>query len=253
MSRPPPSRVEGILVGSLDYGETDRILRVLSPEVGRRAFLARRARQGGRRGHGALEVGNKVELMLRPGHGDLYHLDAAELLDGHIHARSDLDRLTLLAYGCEVAAALSREGHPEPRLYGLLDMLLTLIDAMSGPPGALLRLAFEAKALSFAGYAPALDRCAACDGPLGEEALRWSPSSGGALHDRCRVQGEERSEPIDAAFLVAVEAARRAPMRLLIDAEAPPGPLWSLADLIEHHTGQGLKCRALLSSLPPPG
>ena len=247
MSRPPPEPLDGLLVGSLDYGETDRILRLLSPAVGRRAILARRARQGGRRGHGALEVGNKVALQVRKGHGDLYHLEEGELIDGHIHARSDLDRLATLAYGCEVAALLAREDHPEPRLYGLLDMLLTLLDAMSGPPGGLLRLAFEAKALTFAGYAPVLDRCAACVGPLDGE-LRWAADSGGAVHLRCG-----SGEPVDAAWLRAIDAARRAPMRELIDASPPPGPAWGLAALIEHHTGQGLKSRALLSTLPPPG
>ncbi len=164
------------MVGSVDYAEADRIVRLLSPSHGRLSVLARGARRSKRRFAGALEPGNRIAAVLRPGRGELWHLDGATLLDGRLHARDHLERIALLLYACELCGGLSREQHPEARLYGLLDMALTLIDGVSEPPSALFRIALEAKALTFAGLLPTLDRCAACGEPLGEDPLVFDPA-----------------------------------------------------------------------------
>lgn len=109
------------MVGHVDYGERDRIVRLLCPDHGRISALARGARGSTRRFAGALDLGNRVEAMLRPGAGELWHLQEASLLRGVEGLRSDLGRLSLMAYACELCAALAREHHPEPRLFGLLD------------------------------------------------------------------------------------------------------------------------------------
>jgi DNA repair protein RecO (recombination protein O) len=244
--RGPAEAVEAIVVGGMDYGEADRIVRLLSPTLGRMSALARRARSGNRKFGGALEAGNRVRLLARPGHGDLYHIDEAELLDGRLGARSELFRLSTLAYCCEVAAALAREAQPEPRLWGLLEMALSVLDALEGAPSPMFRLGFEAKALTFAGLAPVLDRCARCDRPL-EDALGVSLLAGGAVHLDC----DPQAQPVTPAWLAAVAQARRTPLRDLVDLPTPGGPRWALAEAVETHTERALKSRALLAELEP--
>ncbi len=252
MGRAPPEHAPAIVVGLVDFGEADRVVRLLSPDHGLVAALARRARSSRRRFGGALDLGNKVEAALRPGRGELWHLDAARLLDGRLHAHGDVERLGLLAYTAEVAGALARPHHPEPRLFGLLDVAGVLLDSVTAPPSPLFRMAFEAKALTFAGLRPALDRCAGCGRPFdaGEERA-FAPWAGGAVHPACQAG----ATPVPPGWTEAVEAARRTPLRELVDAAPPPGPRWLLADAIEAHLGRALRSRRVLAAIagPPAG
>lgn len=242
MSRGLPLQRTGIIVGVQDHREADRIVRLLTPDNGRITALARAARKSNRRFGGALDIGNRVEATLRPPKGAWWGLDAATLQDGRTHTRKDLERITLLAYAAEVCGKLAREDHPEPKLFGLLDMALSLIDAMTNAPSPLFRLGLEAKALTFAGVGPQLTCCVACGGALDSQL---TISAIGAHHRHCSDVGVA----VDPEWLKAVEHARRTPLRDLIDVPLPPGPRWALAEAIETHLGRNLRSRSVLATL----
>ena len=242
MSRGLPIQQTAIVVGLQNHREADRIVRLLTPENGRITALARSARKSNRRFGGALDIGNRVDATLRPPRGDWWGFDSAVLIDGRPHARKDIELIGLLAYAAEVCGQLAREDHPEPKLFGLLDMTLSLIDAMSHAPSPLFRLGLEAKALTFAGLGPQLTRCVACGGDL-EGALVLTGV--GAHHRHCADHGIA----VDAEWLRAVEHARRTPLRDSIDTPLPPGPRWPLAEAIEAHLGRSLRSRSVLATL----
>ena len=233
-----------IVVGLSNYKEADRIVRLLSPDRGRITALARAARSSNKRFGGALDIGNRVELSMRAPRSSMgwWSLDSALLADGRIHTRTDLERISLLAYSTEVCARLAREDHAEPKLFGLLDMALSLLDAMTGPPETCFRLGLEAKALTFAGLSPQLTRCTACDAPL-EAPLSFSTT--GVQHRRCGHTGA----PVSLDWVAAVENARRTPLRESIDTPAPEGPAWALAEAVEAHLNSRLRSRAVLAAL----
>ena len=251
MSAKAPIELEAILVGQSDYRESDRIVRLLSAEHGLIRAVAGSARASRRRFGGSLDPGNRLSAILRRGRGALWHLEEVTLLDGRRHARADLDRLTLLAHACEAVAALARPDTPEPQLFGLLQVACLLIDGAPQPPGAMFRMALEAKALTFAGLTPALVRCVECATPL-HTGGPWTfdPARGGGLHDRCDRTG---GRPVSQRWLRALETGRRTPLKELISARAPAGPSWLLAEIIEAHTEQPLRARGVLASLNPHG
>jgi DNA repair protein RecO (recombination protein O) len=244
VSRGLPLLRTGIVVGLQDHREADRIVRLLTPENGRITVLARSARKSNRRFGGALDIGNRIEATLRPPRGDWWGIDSATLVDGRPHARKDLELIGLLAYSAEVCGTLAREDHPEPKLFGLLDMTLSLINAMSHAPSPLFRLGFEAKALTFAGVGPEFTRCVACRGPLDGNVLF---STVGAQHQHCADHGTM----VELKWLQAVEQARRTPLRESIDSNPPTGPRWVLAEAIEAHLGRNLRSRSVLATLSP--
>lgn len=251
-ARPLPTRTPAIVVGVRAFKEADRMVDLLTPDHGRITAIARNARRSQRRFGAALDVGNRIEASLRPPRGSLWSLDEATVIDGRVGAHSDLDRLALLVYASEICGRLAREDHPEPKLFGLLDMAATLLDAMSAPPSVQFRLGFEAKALTFVGVAPVLDECTACGQPPAPPMVIVA-HAGGAHHSSCIPGG---GTPASLEWLAAAELARKSPLRDSIDAVVPDGPAWSLADGIEAHIGKRLKSRsvlrALTSTLPSP-
>jgi len=239
----PASPHDALVLGGLDYGERDRIVRLLTPTLGRVSALARGARASRRRFAGSLDLGNRVQALLRPGQGELWHLQEAELASARLRIRDDLGALALCAYGCELVGAFAREQHPEPRLFGLLEVFLTVLDAAAAPPRGLFRLGLEVKALTCAGLAPVLDRCVRCGQVLAEPAV-FAADAGGALHAACGV-----GEPVSVAFVASLERARRTRLLELLDLDPAEGPVWILARFAEHHLGRGLKSRAWLETL----
>jgi DNA repair protein RecO (recombination protein O) len=232
-------------VGVRAFKEADRMVDLLTPGHGRITAIARNARHSQRRFGAALDVGNRIEASLRPPRGSLWGLDEATVLDGRVGAHNDLDLLTLLVYASEICGRLAREDHPEPKLFGLLDMAATLLDAMSAPPSVQFRLGFEAKALTFVGVTPVLDACVSCSQPPAPPMVIVA-HAGGAHHSTCIPGG---GTPASLEWLAAAELARRSPLRDSVDAVAPDGPAWALAEGIEAHIGKALKSRSVLSAL----
>ncbi len=246
-ARSAPIRTPAIVVRVRAFKDADRIVELLTPGHGRISAYARNARRSVRRFGGALDIGNRVDASLRPSRSGLWGLNEATLEDGRVQAHGDLDRLAMLAYAAEVCGRLAREGHPEPRLFGLLDMACTLLDAMSHPPSIQFRLGLEAKALTFAGITPVLDACASCGEPPATPMVIVA-HSGGAHHAGCIPGG---GPPVSLEWLTGAELARRSPLKDSLDSPAPDGPTWALAEGIEAHISSALRSRKVLSSLGP--
>jgi DNA repair protein RecO (recombination protein O) len=231
-----------IVVGSVDYGEADRIVRLLSAEEGRSAVMAKRARSSQRRFRGALDLGTQVRVHRHRGRGTLPLLTGVDVVRAPRRARGDLDRIALLAYGCEVCAGLAPESHEAPRLFRLLVTWLDLLEG-DGLIGAASRIALESKALTFAGLAPALLTCVRCARPLDDPAA-FDLEAGGGLHAHC---GSGRA--VRADLLGRIEQLRRTPLAETPGRQTDPDTRWLLSDFIRHQLGRDLRSRRLLEDL----
>lgn len=234
-----------VVVGAVDYGEADRIVRLLCAEQGRTACMVHRAR-GGKGRHAGLDVGARVRVELRQGRGGLPSLRHVEVDAVPRQARKDIERLALLAYGCEICAGLAPEHHEATKLYRLLTTWLDLLEG-EGTPGVCSRLALEAKALTFAGLAPALLACTRCGLPS-EGPMTFDADAGGAQHQHCGA-----GTGVELRALEALEMLRRTPLADTADLPELPGVRWLLSDFVRHQMGRQLKSRALLEDLSVSG
>ncbi len=237
--------VEGVVVGGVDHGEANRIVRFLCAEEGRISALARHARASRRRFAGVLEPGTRLRLHRQRGRGQLPNLIEVDRLGGPNRARGDIDRIALLAYGCELCAALAPESHPAPKLFRLLTVWLDLLED-EATAGIASRAALEAKAMTFAGVAPALVRCPVCGEAL-DDPLVFDFDGGGGRHGRC---GGGR--PVSARALLELETLRRTPLSETLG-RVLAGPTWLLSDYVQHHLGRALKSRRLIEDLAGSG
>lgn len=239
--------LRGVVVGGVNVGETHRIVRLLTAEEGRVALFARGARASKRRWAGLLEPGTVLHVERARGRGSLAALASADPIHLPRHARAELERIALLAYSCELCAALAPEGEAAVKLERLLEVCLLVLEG-EPTPGVRTRLALEAKALTFAGIAPALVRCATCGAALDDDGglARFDAESGGAIHPRCG-----SGQHVSVADLAVLEELRRTPLAASAGDPAGHATPWLLANFARHQLARELNSVSLLRDLMP--
>ena len=186
---------DAIVVRVVDYGEADRVATLLTRAAGKVSALARGARRSRRR-YASLELFSRGEAKLKEGRGELWTFESFDVQRGYPHLPLDVARVAQGAYACELARELSPPHHPEPRVFDLLDGILSLLDAAENAPSAppLLSIAwlriFELGILDAVGLQPALDRCVECARPLDDQpgdegGDQLDLRRGGVLCGRC--------------------------------------------------------------------
>ncbi len=248
-------KLTAIVLRTVDYGESDRVVSLLSLERGKLSAFARGARASRRRFGGALEPFTLLaaEVSDRSG-SDLMVLESVTVSRAFGGIRSDLARIACAGYACELARELVRDHEPHAELFELLASYLGRLDSAPARPWAL--RAFELGALRAAGLMPRLDACARCGEPLsaeGPERLRFDPGQGGFL---CRSCPWTAPRGLDAAPATARSLARLQKGGLDA-AEAEPLPPAGaeardlLSAFIEHHLGRRLASRRFLDEVGP--
>jgi len=162
---------EAIVIGLMDYRESDRIVTLFTREHGKISGIARNARKSRKRFGGALELFAclKVEIVLAEG---LVPLKDADIVTIYPRIRETFGGIAHAGYACELVAAFLPEGLANGRAYRLLMAYLEHLD--KGESGRSDRYFFEMNLLNILGYRPPLEECSECGALLAEKGGRFS-------------------------------------------------------------------------------
>jgi DNA repair protein RecO (recombination protein O) len=202
---------EALVLSTLDYGDADRLVTVLTPTRGKLTAFAAGARKSKRRFAGALEPFTLVMAQLVERRGDTFRLDSVDIQRGFYAIRQDLPRIARAMYVVELARELVRDREPHPELYASVLAYLEALEANKAGPTSL--IAFELEMLAHAGFMPRFDSCAVCGGALGDHP-RFDPHHGGGVCSNCRDRAVG-SLPVSASVLLALRGLQeggRTPM-----------------------------------------
>lgn len=238
-----------VVLRTVDYGEADRVVTLLGPEVGKLSALARSARKSTKRfGAGLALFGVGEATLVERAGAELLTLESFHGARGFAHLYEDVAKMAHGGYACELVRELSPPRQPEPAIFDLLVSLLDLLDGAPARPETL--RVFELRLLDEVGLSPTLDRCVACeDGALDEAGQVFDARKGGVVCAAC--QGNGRA--LDGA---ARRALLEAHAMTLADAAAwslPPSVnvacRESLTSLIYYHLGHALKSLEFIAKL----
>lgn len=246
-------KVEAIVLRTVDYGESDRIVTLLTRERGKVGAFARGARASRRRFSGLLEPFTLLAAELIDRRGDLLGLESASALRAHGGIRTDLARIAVAGYASELAGELIRDAEAHPELFALLADYLGMLDAGPARPAAL--RAFELGALAATGFMPRLDACARCGAALPDRPLRLDPAHGGLLCGGCEPAGGGGLPSLAPATVAALlrlqrgglEAAEQEPLAPPAGREARD----ALTRFVEYLVGRRLASRKFLDDVGP--
>jgi len=222
-------RTEALILRSIDFGESDRILHLLVPEIGRLPAIAKGARRSVRRFSGTLDLFNHVKIQVdlrRP--TSLARLDQASLIDPFIAMRSETARFALGCYLLELFDRLAPERGTRADTQRLFSFALGALRMVSKrAPDPRLRTLIELRALDALGLRPEFSRCVRCgSAPAGRSPIGFHVAEGGVVCDPCcaQIDGIQRIHP---GTLRALEQGLRLDLERL-DRLAMSGP--SLAE-----------------------
>ena len=199
-------RDEGVVLRVQKLGEADRIITVLTRRHGRIRAVAKGVRRTRSKFGATVEPFSHVDLQLYAGRSLDIVVQAESLTAYGEEIVSDYGRYTAATAVLETAERLTaEEREPSLRLFLLV---VGALRAMSGggredSPArnpALVLDAFLLRAMSVAGYAPALSDCARCGTPGPHRA--FSVPAGGTVCPACRPAGAASPSPVALLLMV---------------------------------------------------
>jgi DNA repair protein RecO (recombination protein O) len=173
-------KVEGIVIRTTNYGETNKIITLLTREFGKVGVMARGAKKPKSRLTAVTQLFTYGQFLIQKGKG-LGTLQQGEVVSTMRHIREDIILTAYAAYSVELTDKLTEEGAQNPFLFELLYQVLNFMNEGIDPE--ILTHIFEMKMLDVAGIHPQLNGCAYCGNREGNFA--FSIREGGFLCERC--------------------------------------------------------------------
>ena len=197
------SNTKALVLRSVDYKESDKILTLLTPQDGKVTASARGSRKKGSAIAAGTQLLTYADMVLYEYQGR-WSVKEAAVERQFRGVEQDIERLSLGCYFAEVVEDLAVEELPAPELLSLVLNSLHVLDKRPEMPLEQVKAAFELKVMCLSGYEPILDACAVCgQEPPQQPRLHLKE---GVLHcAACREEvGEGISMPLSASVLAAM-------------------------------------------------
>ena len=249
---------EAILLRSVEFGESDLVVHLLTADSGRFTAIAKSARKSRRRFPGTLDLCNRLAIEGRiRARGGMGFLERARLVDAHLGLRSDPARYALASFLVELLDRLAPEGAERAdaaRLFAFALQTLEWIAARRPTPQQ--RVLLLLRALDALGLRPELRRCVRCGREPGErDASLFHVAEGGPV---CAACAERLSGllPVQRGTLRALEQGLRLEPAQLDRLVLPPRALAEAEQLLDRfsrfHVGVELASERFLREMIPP-
>ena len=237
----PIITADAVILQSFAYGETSRILRLLTATHGMRSVIAKGARGPRSRFGGLLEPFTRgIATFYFKESRELQTLSAFDLVRSHQALGTDLIRFGGASLLAEVVIrATLEDSHP-----GLFQPMMLAIERIEAEPVATIEgvvLSEAWRLIASLGFAPGLDACIDCGGDpaSGADAL-FDHAAGGLRCAACAHGVPGRRVPQHA-----VHALRRMARGEPVVLTRTEGHWWLLSRWLEHHVLEGASLRSL--------
>ena len=153
--------VNGVVVREVPLGEYDKLLTVITEEMGRIQISGKGVRSLKSKHMPATQLFCYSSFVLRKSHG-YYYISDSVLRESFFRLRLDLNKLALASYLCDIAAEFAVEGVGDEELLRLTLNTLYALSNNSNIPLEQIKAAYELRCASLEGFMPNLASCNLC-------------------------------------------------------------------------------------------
>jgi DNA repair protein RecO (recombination protein O) len=175
-------RTQAVVLGHIEYGEADRIIKLFTAEKGKITAIAKGVRKIRSRKAGHLEPFTRVNLFLAKGR-NMDIITQAETETTYINLRNDLNRVAFAAYIVEVLDKFTYEEGQNVSLFRLLTDTLDRIEQQTNLETVVHY--FELRLLDLLGFRPQFFECIECNQAVQAQDQYFSPLVGGVICPKC--------------------------------------------------------------------
>jgi DNA repair protein RecO (recombination protein O) len=244
-----------LVLRTVEFGEADWIVHLLTPERGRVTAMAKHARRSVRRFAGSLDLFNHLQVRIHPRRrGGMPLLDRAKLVSPFLPLRAHPVRYALACYVIELVSRLAPEGGLGPEMRGIFAFALEALQTLERcEPDARMRVLLELRALDAGGLRPELRRCVRCGRECeGPGPLAFHVAEGGLVCASC-LGADELPLRAHLGSLRALEQGLRFPLaelgRLNLDRRALSEAQQIVGRFQRYHLGIELRSERFLSDV----
>lgn len=179
-------KIEGFVIRTQDYGETNKIVTVFSGKLGKFAVVAKGAKKPKSRMAALTQPFIYAQFLAYPAKG-LGSLQQGDILDSFRKIREDIIKTSYAAYISELTDKLIENQEPDLYIYDQFQRTMQWI--ADKEEADIPVFMYELKLFKKAGFAPVVDRCVSCG--RSDELSAFSVSEGGLLCRRCFSKSED--------------------------------------------------------------
>ncbi|MBN1382862.1 MAG: DNA repair protein RecO [Deltaproteobacteria bacterium] len=245
-------KTPAIVLRTLDYGESDRIVTFYTADFGKIKGIAKGARRSQRRFANTLEPFSCITILFsKKDDASLAFLENSDIIDHYAAIRADLEKTLQASYLVDLTDQFTLEGKANYLLFESIKDFLKLID--EGHASDTLLRFFEMRLLKYSGYEPVLDRCTVCQKPVNElKTCRFNFRDGGINCDHCRngsFDGLSLSLGTVKSLLLGKDMDLTKIHRLSLSPQTAQESKTLLAGFIRHLLGKELKSAHVLNQI----
>lgn len=177
-------KTKGIVIREVSYNDTDKMLTLISEDLGKISVSARNAKKNGSRASYGTQVLTYGEYVLFKGNSG-FSLNNCDVLINYYDLASDLTKFTHAAHILEMAGDAAQDATLSSNILSLL--LYALQALKKGRNPLLVSSAFALKLMQITGYPPNVCSCSVCN-TCDIEYIYFSFKNCGFICENCSKQ-----------------------------------------------------------------
>lgn len=238
------TKIEGIIISEVAYGDTSKIVNVLTKDHGIVGVMCKGAKSLKSRLRTCTMKYTYGFFHVYLKEGKLSILKDVDVIDDFSHLKTDITFISYMAYVVELASQVTKQ-NDDPAIYGLLISILKKMNAGLNP--RVLTNILEIKLLDYLGVSLNLDSCVRCGNKT--NIITIDPDAGGYICQNCfqneRLVNPKTIKMLRMYYLVSIDSITE----LNIHEDLIHEIDYFLNKYYERYTGLYLQSKSFLQSI----
>lgn len=236
--------LEGIIIGETSYGETSKIINILTKKYGIIGVMAKGCKSMKSPLRSLTNKLTYATFNIYYKNDKMSTLKDATIINGFFKIKTDINKISYASFILELASQVSKQNYDE-NVYDLLTASLIKIEEGFDP--LVITNILELKYLEYLGVMPVMDACSMCGSNTG--IITLSPSAGGYICKNCYTNDKMVSTKTIKMLrmLYYVDISKISKLEISSDVKREINAF--LDDYYDRYTGLYLKSKSFIQNL----